>query len=358
MLDASCQLLDCVQHLGEHEAMPAASTAASSAPVATAAAVAAVRRFNRFYTRLLGLLDEHLLASDWSLTEVRVLYELAQRAAAAPMASTLARELAIDAAYLSRLLRRFDERGLLSRRAARTGSDARSRPLALTAAGRAAFTRLDRASDRQVAALLEPLGASQAAEVAGAMRRIETLLGSRRAGGSASGAAMGSTPAAVPSAPVLLRDLEIGDLGWIARRQGQLYADEYGWDQRFEALVAKILAEFVEGFDRRRERAWVADCEGRIVGSVFCVAVSRDEAKLRLLYVEPELRGIGLGARLTDECIRFARARGYRRLTLWTNDVLLAARHIYESRGFVLEREERHRSFGKRLVGQYWALTL
>ncbi|MFT3819057.1 MAG: bifunctional helix-turn-helix transcriptional regulator/GNAT family N-acetyltransferase [Rubrivivax sp.] len=319
-------------------------TTAQPQPAAEAAA-AEVRRFNRFYTRLLGLLDEHLLASAFSLTEMRVLYELAQvpPTAEAPAPSELARALGLDAAYLSRLLRRFDAQGFLKREA--HAADSRRQHLRLTRAGLAAFKPLDRASQQQVLDLLQPLAPPQVAELVAAMQRVQQLL---------------SPPPAQAMAqpPYLLRGLEIGDIGWIIRRQGQLYAQEYGWDLQFEALVAEIAAGFVKGFDARHERAWVAEREGQVVGSVFCVKVNAHEAKLRLLYVEPAARGLGIGARLVDECIRFAREKGYRRLTLWTNDILVAARRIYEARGFVLVEEEPHHSFGHDLVGQYWRLDL
>jgi len=315
-------------------------------PQPAAEAAAEVRRFNRFYTRLLGLLDEHLLASAFSLTEMRVLYELAQvpAAAEAPAPSELARALGLDAAYLSRLLRRFDAQGFLKREA--HAADSRRQHLRLTRAGLAAFKPLDRASQQQVLDLLQPLAPPQVAELVAAMQRVQQLL---------------SPPTAAAAAarpPYLLRALEIGDIGWIIRRQGQLYAQEYGWDIQFEALVAEIAAAFVKGFDPHHERAWVAEREGQLVGSIFCVKVNAHEAKLRLLYVEPAARGLGIGARLTDECIRFAREKGYRRLTLWTNDILVAARRIYEARGFVLVKEEPHHSFGHDLVGQYWRLDL
>lgn len=308
-------------------------------------AAAEVRRFNRFYTRLLGLLDEQLLASAFSLTEMRVLYELAQvpSTAEAPAPSELARALGLDAAYLSRLLRRFDAQGFLKREA--HAADSRRQHLRLTRAGLAAFKPLDRASQQQVLGLLRPLAPPQVAELVAAMQRVQQLL---------------SPPPAQATArpPYLLRGLEIGDIGWIVRRQGQLYAQEYGWDLQFEALVAEIASGFVKGFDPRHERAWVAEREGQVVGAIFCVKVNAHEAKLRLLYVEPAARGLGIGARLVDECIRFAREKGYRRLTLWTNDILVAARRLYEARGFVLVNEEPHHSFGHDLVGQHWRLDL
>jgi len=304
-----------------------------------AASVSALRRFSRFYTRQLGLLDEGLLASGYSLTEVRVLYELAQRDGIG--AAELGRALALDAGYLSRILRRFAARGLV-RRSAHAG-DARRRTLELTAKGRRSFAPLDAASSAQAAQLIAPLDAGARAELVAAMADIERLL---------------SPAERAQRAPIVLRAHQVGDIGWIARRQGQLYAQEYGWDDTFEALVAEIAARFVRDFDAKRERCWVAEQDGRIVGSVFVCAKSARVAQLRLLYVEPAARGQGLGARLVDECIRFARAKGYRTLMLWTNAGLDAARHIYEARGFVLDKQERHRAFGKNLVGQYWSLGL
>ncbi len=302
--------------------------------------IADIRRFNRFYTRWLGLLDEHLLASEFTLTETRVLYELAHREDAS--AAELARELAIDAGYLSRLLKAFDARGLLTKTA--SALDARQQRLSLSAAGRAAFAPLNRASKAQLVRQLTPLRPREAAEIATAMRRIESLL-SRE-------------PAPADAAPFILRAHQVGDIGWIAHRQGLLYAQEYGWDERFEALVAEIAAHFVQHVDPERERCWIAERDGQIIGSVFVVRQSARVAKLRLLYVEPAARGLGLGVRLVEECIRFAREKGYRRLTLWTNEVLTAARKIYVARGFRLVREEPHHSFGKDLVGQHWDLDL
>jgi DNA-binding MarR family transcriptional regulator/N-acetylglutamate synthase-like GNAT family acetyltransferase len=303
-------------------------------------AIEAVRRFSRFYTRRLGLLDEHLLASEFSLTEVRILYELAQRDGLT--ATDLGRELGIDAGHLSRILKRFEQRRLLDRRAA--PADARQSLLELTAAGRAAFAPLDRGSREQIAAWLAPLSPARSAELLHAMGSIERLLA--------------PGPRAEPAVPYLLRPHQVGDIGWITHRQGLLYAEEYGWDESFEALVAEIAANFVKSFDATSERCWIAEREGEIVGSVFLVRQTRRIAKLRLLYVEPAARGLGIGARLTDECIRFARAKGYKTLTLWTNDVLVSARRIYQAAGFELAKEERHHSFGKDLVGQNWNLAL
>jgi DNA-binding MarR family transcriptional regulator/N-acetylglutamate synthase-like GNAT family acetyltransferase len=271
---------------------------------------------------------------------VRILYELAQRDGLT--ATDLGRELGIDAGHLSRILKRFEQRRLLDRRAA--PADARQSLLELTAAGRAAFAPLDRGSREQIAAWLAPLSPARSAELLHAMGSIERLLA--------------PGPRAEPAVPYLLRPHQVGDIGWITHRQGLLYAEEYGWDESFEALVAEIAANFVKSFDATSERCWIAEREGEIVGSVFLVRQTRRIAKLRLLYVEPAARGLGIGARLTDECIRFARAKGYRTLTLWTNDVLVSARRIYQAAGFELAKEERHHSFGKDLVGQNWNLAL
>jgi len=298
----------------------------------------AVRRFNRFYTRQIGLLEESYLRSAFSLTEVRVLYELAHRDGWT--AAELARALGLDTGYLSRILKTFEARGFLLRAPSET--DGRQAVLALTEDGRAALAPLDRASHADIGAMLARLPEPRRAELVRAMATIERLLG--------------GTPE--PRVPYILRPLQVGDLGWIAHRQGVLYAQEYGFDESFEALVAEILAGFVKSFDPARERSWIAEREGAVVGSVFVVRQSAEVAKLRLLYVEPDARGLGIGRRLVDECIRFARAKGYRTLTLWTNAILVAACRIYEAAGFRRVKEERHNSFGKELVGQTWELAL
>ncbi|HUC18281.1 MAG TPA: helix-turn-helix domain-containing GNAT family N-acetyltransferase [Acetobacteraceae bacterium] len=302
-------------------------------------ATIAVRRFSRFYTRRLGLLGEGLLDSAFSLTESRVLYELAHQDGLT--ASLLGRELGLDPGYLSRILKKFEARGLIVR--APSTSDGRQAVLGLTEAGRAAFAPLDRGSRDQVMAMLGRLDAEETGHLTRAMATVEALLGER--------------PAA-PPAPIVLRSHQIGDIGWITHRQALLYAQEYGWDESYEALVAEIGAQFLRAFDPQRDRAWIAEREGTILGSVFVVRVSDEIARLRLLYVEPGARGSGLGRRLVGECIRFARHTGYRKLTLWTNDVLTAARRIYQEAGFTLVAEERHHSFGKDLVGQNWELAL
>jgi DNA-binding MarR family transcriptional regulator/GNAT superfamily N-acetyltransferase len=296
-----------------------------------------VRRFNRFYTRHIGLLNEGLLDSEYSLTEVRILYELAHRG---PMtAAVLGQVLGLDPGYLSRILKKFDSRNLIQR--SRSDDDRRQVFLSLTDAGRAAFEPLNKASADQIGAMLSKLSDADQNRLVQAMAVVERLIG-----GSA------------PQVPCILRPHRAGDIGWIAHRQGLLYAKEYGWDETFEALVAEIAAAFVRNFDPERERCWIAERDGEIVGSVFLVRHSEEIAKLRLLYVEPSARGLGLGRRLVDECIAFARAKGYRTLTLWTNDVLVAARGIYQATGFRLVKEEPHHSFGKDLVGQTWDLDL
>lgn len=300
--------------------------------------VDAVRRFNRFYTPVFGLLREGYLGGRLSLTEVRVLFELATRAGAS--AAELARDLSLDQAYLSRILRGFADDGLVDRRASE--SDGRRTDLALTTAGRALFDQFDQRSHAQVAELLAGLPADDRRRLVGAMATIEGILGDGPA----------------KSEPYVLRPPRAGDLGWVVERHGALYAAEYGWDETFEGLVAEIVGGFGRSHDPRRERCWIAELEGQNVGSVFCVRKSDEMAQLRLLLVEPRARGRGMGARLVDECVRFARSAGYRRIMLWTNDVLLAARRIYEAAGFQIVEEEGHHSFGHDLVGQNWELEL
>ncbi|MER9577135.1 bifunctional helix-turn-helix transcriptional regulator/GNAT family N-acetyltransferase [Mesorhizobium sp. M0189] len=298
----------------------------------------AVRAFNRFYTRQIGLLDEGLLKSTFSLTEARVLYELAHRDGLT--ATDLGRDLGLDPGYLSRLLKKFEERHLVER--ATIEADARRSSIALTKAGRQTFAPLNQGSHDQVAALLDRLSVPEQDRLVKAMQTVQRLLGAT----------------AEPNIPYTLRPLQVGHIGWIIHRQGLLYAQEYGWDETYEALVAEILGTFVKSFDPKWERSWIAERESEVVGSVFVVRQSDAVAKLRLLYVEPSARGLGIGKRLVEECIGFCRATGYRTLTLWTNDVLAAARHIYESVGFKLTNEEFHHSFGRDLVGQNWNLEL
>jgi len=294
--------------------------------------VNAVRAFNRFYTAHVGALDEHLLDSPYSLAEARVLYELGQRDGLT--AAVLARDLALDPAYLSRILRRFVQAGEIARLP--DPRDKRGRILSLTEAGRGAFAQLVRASQTRIAGIIGSLSEVERSRLVAAMRTIQGALGASR------GAA---------SAPVVIRGHRLGEIGWIVHRHATLYRDEYGWDTRFEALVAEIAADFLKTHDPAREHCWVADQAGVILGSVFLVRVDDAVAKLRLLYIEPEARGLGLGRRLVDECIEFARATGYRRMTLWTNDCLVAARRLYDSFGFELVSEHPHSDFGPPMVG-------
>jgi DNA-binding MarR family transcriptional regulator/N-acetylglutamate synthase-like GNAT family acetyltransferase len=302
--------------------------------------VDAVRRFNRFYTRQIGVLDEGLLHSPFSLAEARVLYEVAHRDR--PAAAELGRDLGLDAGYLSRILRGLRKRGLVDRRPSE--ADGRRSLLGLTRSGRAAFATLDQRSRREVGAMLDGLSPRGQARLVEAMDAIEDLLGAVR--DRSAGAAY------------VLRPPQPGDMGWVVHRHGALYAREYGWDERFEALVAGIVARFGQRFDPERERCWIAEKDGEIAGSVFLVKKSKAVAQLRLMLVEPRARGMGIGKRLVAECVRFARAAGYRKITLWTNSVLRAARHIYEQAGFRLVRQEAYQGFGHDLVSETWELKL
>lgn len=299
--------------------------------------VAAVRGFNRFYTRAIGVLDETLLDSGFSLAEARVLFELDQRGTTS--ATALGRHLGLDPAYLSRILARFERRRLVVR--TRSAEDGRRSDVALTAAGRAAFAPLDAASRDQVAAMLGRVAPADRIRLTAAMRLIERLLD--------------GAPAAES---YVLRPPRPGDMGWVVHRHGALYASEYGWDETFEGFVAALVADFVRTHDPRRERCWIAERAGAVAGSVFVTRADDTVARLRMLYVEPAARGLGIGARLVEEAIAFARHAGYRTLRLWTNDILVAARRLYRAAGFVLVGEEAHRSFGRDLVGQTWELAL
>ncbi len=298
--------------------------------------VAAVRRFSRFYTRIIGVLQEGLLHSRFTLTEARVLYELAQRDDLS--ATGLGRDLDLDAGYLSRILQRFERDGLLVR--APSPADRRQALLSLTEAGREAFAPLDARSREEVGGLLARLAEPAQAALVEAMSRIETLL-------------EGPGPA-----PWLLRQHRPGDIGWVVARHGALYAEEYGFDVRFEALVARVAGEFLARHDPLRERCWIAERDGVNIGSVFLVRTSDEEAKLRLLLVEPAARGLGVGRRLVAECLGFARQAGYRRVTLWTNEILVAARSIYQPAGFRLVSSAPHQDFGPPMVGENWELAL
>ena len=316
------------------------SPAPSASASVPASAVKAVRRFNRFFTRRIGVLDPYL-GSDLSLTDVRVLYELAHREA--PVASELARELGLDGGYMSRILRRFEQAGWISR--STSTQDARQSVLALTAAGRAVFEPLQQRSRDEATALLAPLPPARQQEVVDAMERIETLLDP-------------ASSAATPTRMAVLRDPVPGDMGWVVQQHGEIYWREYGWDSRFEALVADIAAQFLRKFQPAWEKAWIAELDGERVGSVFVVRKSPTTAQLRMLILSPKARGLGLGARLTDECIAFARAKGYKKMVLWTNSCLTAARGIYAQRGFELVKTEPYEGFGQQLVGETWELKL
>lgn len=300
--------------------------------------VEATRRFNRFYTKRIGVLEEGLLRSPFPLTEARVIYELAHHER--PTATELADELALDPGYLSRILRRFEDRDLIDRTPSET--DGRQYHLSLTAKGRDAFAELDAASREEIGRMLERIPEADQRRLVEAMEEIRGLL----------------EPCDAPRAPYLLRPPRPGDMGWVIQRHGELYAMEYGWNEEFEALVAEIVARFMKELDPERERCWIAEREGDNVGCVFLVEASESVGQLRLLLVEPAARGLGIGTRLVEECVLTARRLGYEKLVLWTNDVLDDARRIYERFGFRLVEEDPHHSFGHDLVGQNWELEL
>ncbi|HUA14166.1 MAG TPA: helix-turn-helix domain-containing GNAT family N-acetyltransferase [Verrucomicrobiae bacterium] len=310
-------------------AIPRASTPGD--PVQT------IRRFNRFYTRQIGVLQEHLLESQFSLTEVRVLYELAHRENIT--AKDLCRELALDPGYLSRMLQSFERHGWT--KAAPSPEDRRRQFLTLTPKGHKVFDPLEGRSSREVAAMLARLSPAQQRRMLAAMRDIETVL----------------VPSAPPTTRYILRSHRPGDMGWVVQRHGELYWQEYHYDERFEALVAEIVAEFIARLDPARERCWIAEKGGENVGCIFLVKKSETVAKLRLLLVEPSARGLGIGKRLVDECVRFARAAGYRKILLWTQSELLAARAIYAHAGFEKIAEEGHQSWSRKgLIAETWEL--
>jgi len=300
--------------------------------------IASVRAFNRFYTRKLGVLGQHLSKSPFSLSEARVLYELAHRDDLS--AKEIGTDLGLDFGYLSRITQSFEESGLISRNA--LASDRRQYRLSLTAKGRQAFARLDRNSHDEVASMLAPLSVEDGSRLTEAMATIENLL----------------EPQASERVPFLLRSHRIGDIGWVISRHGAVYAQEYGWDISFEALVAEIAAQFIKSYDPAREHCWIAEVAGQPVGSIFLVKGSDEVAKLRLLLVEKKARGLGVGRALVDQCVRFARESGYKKITLWTQSILLAARGIYQQAGFRSVATEKHHSFGVDLVGETWELTL
>jgi DNA-binding MarR family transcriptional regulator/GNAT superfamily N-acetyltransferase len=303
-----------------------------------------VRRFNRFYTRAIGVLQEGWLHSAFSLTEARVLYELAHREK--PTATAVGTSLDLDPGYLSRILAAFEKRGLIEK--SPSEDDGRQSLLALTNEGRRQFAPLEARTVQEVRGMLQKLPENQQRQLTAAMQTIEKLLAPADNGNSH----------AAPKAAYLLRPHQSGDMGWVVHRQGLLYAQEYGYDERFEALAAEIVAKFIQRYDPKRERCWIAEKDGEIVGSVFVTAKSRTIAKLRLLYVEPAARGLGIGSRLVAECIRFARQAGYKKMILWTQSELDAARHIYKRAGFRVVEKKRHNSFSKNLVAETWELSL
>ena len=300
--------------------------------------IGAVRHFNRFFTRQIGVLREGLLHSPYSLTEARILFELAHREGL--IASDLCRELGLDAGYLSRILVGLEQQWLIEK--VRSESDGRQRLLRLTSEGEKAAVLLDQRSRDEVAEMLNDHSEEDQQRLLKAMQAIESIL----------------DRGLKFSEPFFLRQHEPGDMGWVTHRHGVLYAQEYGWDERFEALVAQIVAQFINNYNPARERCWIAEMNGEIVGSVFVVQGSEAIARLRLLLVEPKARGLGLGTRLVEECIRFARRCGYQKLVLWTQSVLVEARHIYQKSGFTLVEQEEHHSFGHDLVGETWELAL
>jgi DNA-binding MarR family transcriptional regulator/GNAT superfamily N-acetyltransferase len=301
---------------------------------------AAFRRFNRFYTRLLGWLEEGVVHSDFSLTEGRILFEIATHSESC--ARDIGEALSLDAGYLSRLLRKLEDQKLIARTP--LPADARQAVLRLTKKGQSAFAELDHRSTVQAEEILNTLTPARRAAVVHSMRTIESALQKESAS----------------RAPFVLRPHRPGDMGWVISRNAAIYTQEYGWDGTYEALVARICAHFVENFDPARERSWIADRDGEPLGCIFCVRDPEhdDTAKLRLLLVEPSARGLGLGRALVTECVNFARATGYKRMTLWTQSILKAAHHLYEQAGFKLAKEEPHHSFGADLIGQTWNMDL
>ena len=302
--------------------------------------ISTVRRFNRLFTRQIGVLREGLLHSPYALTEARIIYELAHRDVVT--AADLCRELGLDAGYLSRIVSRLEQQGLLDRLPSE--SDGRQRLLRLTSAGEQAFALLDKRARDEVAEMLHNLSEEEQQRLLTSMQTIESVFDKGKSFKFAE--------------PFFLRSHESGDMGWVTHRHGVLYRQEYGWDERFEALVAQVVSDFINHYNPARERCWIAEMGGEIVGSVFVVQASETVAKLRLLLVEPKARGLGLGSHLVEECIRFARRHGYKKMMLWTNSILVAARHIYERAGFKLVAQEPHHSFGHDLIGETWELVL
>lgn len=299
--------------------------------------VRSIRAFNRFYTRKIGVVDG-MASNPFSLAEARVLLELARRER--PTATEIRKELGLDAGYLSRILLGFERRKLVRR--AQSKSDERQKFLSLTEKGRKVFVGLNERSNREAAAMIEKLPPAARSRLIGALQTVQTVLGD----------------SSETRTPYLLRQHEPGDMGWVVERQGVLYVREYGWDETYEALAAEIVAQFIRNYDPKRERCWIAEKDGMRVGVVFAVKASEEIAKLRLLHVEPEARGLGIGQRLVEECIRFARHAGYKKMTLWTSSILTAARHIYADAGFQLVRAENQHGFGKDLTMETWELDL
>jgi DNA-binding MarR family transcriptional regulator/GNAT superfamily N-acetyltransferase len=319
-------------------------------PLPASDEIAAFRRFNRRYTRFIGTLQEGLLDTPYSLSEARVLYELATRPR--PFAKQITQELGMDAGYLSRILSKFQEAGLIKRAA--SPEDGRQTQLTLTKEGRAAFRNLNSRSDRQARSILGGLVPASRSNLIRSMRTIEDVLDTTAADATAEAKAQTAT------APFTLRPHRPGDMGWVVHREGALYAQEYGWDERFEALAAHVVADFIDRFDPACERCWMAERDDESLGHIFLVKhpERKGVAKLRLLLVEPSARGMGVGHALVAECVRFAREAGYRKITLWTQSILTAAHRIYQQAGFHLVSEEPHHSFGKDLIAQTWELDL
>jgi DNA-binding MarR family transcriptional regulator/GNAT superfamily N-acetyltransferase len=296
-----------------------------------------LRAFNRFYTRKIGVLDG-MASRPFSLAEARVLYEIANRER--PTATDIRTELGLDAGYMSRILRDFERRKLVRREPSK--ADQRQRFLSLTTKGRGEFAPLDERSNRDIGAMLERLSPAERKQLVEAVQTVRRLLDDKME----------------PKIPYLLRTHQPGDMGWIVQRQSILYAEEYGWDETYEALAAEIVAQFLRNYDPKCERAWVAERDGRRVGAVFVAKESDEIVKLRLLHVEAEARGLGIGKRLVKECVRFARQAGYQKMTLWTQSILHAARHIYKETGFQVVSEKKHHSFGRDLTAETWELNL
>jgi DNA-binding MarR family transcriptional regulator/N-acetylglutamate synthase-like GNAT family acetyltransferase len=302
--------------------------------------IAAVRRFNRFYTRQIGVLRRNYLDSPYSLGEMRVLYELAH--GGAQTASDIGRALNLDAGYLSRVLRNFEKRGLIARKTSR--ADARQSDIAMTARGIKMFAPFEKRSQDFVGTMLGKLKADEQARLVASMGTIENLLGE---------------PGPVPKRSYTLRAPRHGDFGWMVTRHAELYAQEYNWTEPFEGLCAQIVADFVNNYDAKLERCWIAEMNGENVGCIMLVQDAQPSvARIRLLLVDPKARGLGLGARLVDECVKFARQAGYKKITLWTHSILTAARHIYQQAGFTLTSSEKKRSWGEDVVAEYWDLEL